>query len=131
MTPAAKRAALISVLIVEDVDEMREMLEQVIAAIPGFKVSGAARNGWEARLELGRRSPSVVLLDEVLPGESSVDLLAEIRQLGVPCVLMTGVENPTHGVPAGAWGRITKPDWDRLDEGRERLRVALMSALSG
>ena len=120
-----------SVLIVEDVDEMRGMLEQVVSGIPGFKVSGSARNGWEARLELDRRCPSVVLLDEVLPGESSVDLLASVRHLGVPCVLMTGVEDPTHAVPAGAWGRITKPDWDRLNEGRERIRLALLAALSG
>lgn len=130
MNPTS-RSALKSVLIVEDVDEMREMLEQVIASVPGFRVSGSARNGWEARLELDRRCPSVVLLDEVLPGESSVDLLAEIRQLGVPCVLMTGVEHPMHSVPMGAWGRITKPDWGQLDEGRERLRLALLAALSG
>jgi DNA-binding response OmpR family regulator len=127
MSPAGKT----SVLIVEDVDEMRLLLEQVVSEMEGFRVSGTARNGWEARQELDRRCPGLVLLDEILPGESSVDLLTEIRSLGVPCLLMTGVENPTHSVPPGAAGRIAKPGWDDLEADRERLRLALLAALSG
>jgi two-component system response regulator CitB len=123
--------ATVRVLIVEDVDEMRLMIEQAITGMPGFKISGSARNVWDARVELGRRKPDIVLLDEILPGESSVDLLAEIRALGVPCLLMTGVENPNHPIPEGAAGRFVKPSWDRFDEDTELLRQALTLALSG
>jgi two-component system response regulator CitB len=120
-----------SVLIVEDVDEMLVLLEQVVAGIAGLKVSGRAKNVWEARLELGRRKPDLLLLDEVLPGESSVDLLAEAVDAGVVVLLITGVEDPTHPLPAGAAGRITKPDWDRLDADQERIKKAIFAALSG
>ena len=119
-----------SILIVEDVDEMRGLLEQVVAGIEGLKVSGLAKNVWEARLELGRRKPDLLLLDEVLPGESSVDLLAEAVEEGVRVLLITGVEDPKHPVAPGAAGRVTKPDWDRLDEDRERLKKAIFAALS-
>ena len=124
MSPAA-----LSVLVVEDVDEMREMIGQLISGMEGFKLSGLARNGWEARLELGRRQPSLVLLDEVLPGESSADLLTEIVALGVPCLLMTGVMNPTHAILAEAAGRVIKPSWETLEDDQERLRNELLQAL--
>jgi hypothetical protein len=68
-------------------------------------------------------------LDEILPGESSADLLTEALELGVPVLLMTGVENPQHPIPPGAAGRITKLSWDRIAEDTEALRQALLSAL--
>jgi response regulator of citrate/malate metabolism len=116
-------------LIVEDVDTMRSLLEQVVSAIPGFRVTGKARNVWEARLELTRRRPHLVLLDEILPGESSLDLLAEIRGQGIPVLLLTGLENPTHPLPEGASGRLVKPSWDDWQSDQERFRVAIEAAL--
>ena len=49
-----------------------------MTGIPECRVSGTAQvRDWEARLELTRRRPALVLLDEILPGESSVDFLGE------------------------------------------------------
>src|SRR3989338_5192717 len=61
------------ILIVEDVDEMRHLLADAIRGVDGFEVSGTAANTWEARIEVDRRRPDLVLLDEVLPGGSGVD----------------------------------------------------------
>ena len=101
------------ILIVEDVETMRSLLEEMISGIPGCRVSGTAANVWDARIELGRRRPALVLLDEILPGESSVDLLAEIQALEVPVLLITGIENPSHaclpGLPAGSPNRTGIP----------------------
>jgi response regulator of citrate/malate metabolism len=129
--PESASTPVRTVLIVEDVDEMRALLEQLVGGTADFRVSGAARNAWEARLELGRRKPELVLLDEVLPGESSVDLLAEIRALGLPVILITGVEDAGHGIPAGAWGRLAKPTWETLEADRIRFQAAMIAALSG
>jgi response regulator of citrate/malate metabolism len=111
-----------SVLIVEDVDEMRGLLEYVLQGIPEISLSGAAKNGFEARLELSRRKPTLVLLDEVLPGESSLDLLNEFKSNEVKVVLMTSLENPSKVLPAGVIGRMAKPGWKSIEEDRLRIQ---------
>ena len=118
------------ILIVEDVEEMREMLRTFIEGLPGMKVSGLAQNGWEARLEIERRRPDLVLLDEILPGESSGDLLAELQAQGGAVLLMTGVEHPSHGIPEGARGRVSKPDGRSLTEAGPRFEAAIRAALN-
>lgn len=118
-----------SVLVVEDVDEMRLLMEELINGMSQFKVSGSCANSIEARLEITRRRPSLVLLDEILPGESSTDLLQELVADGIPVVLISGVESPTHPLPAGAKLRIAKPGWKSLDEERPRIEAQLLSAL--
>jgi chemotaxis response regulator CheB len=119
-----------SILIVEDVDVMRQLLADMIAGISGLTVSGVAGNGWEARLELTRRRPDLVLLDEILPGESAADLLAEFHSTGIPVLLLTSIEKPTHELPPQAAGRIVKPSFDTLDVDRARFSSAIFSHLS-
>ena len=113
------------VLIIEDVPEMLDLLRQVVTGLPGFQVSGLARDCAEARLELSRRRPDLVLLDEILPGESSLDLLREILEGSIPVLLMTGIENPKHPLPAGVTRRLLKPDWRSLVEDQSRFSQAM------
>lgn len=122
-------SALSPVLIIEDVHSMRELLAQVVSGIEGLKLSGQAKNVWEARLELSRRRPALVLLDEILPGESSVDLLIEMHAQSIPVLLLTGIEDPSHPIPEGALGRLVKPTWESLAADQERFRLAIFSAL--
>lgn len=119
--------ARITVMIVEDVPEMRLMIESLINGMKSFRVSGSCGNGAEARLELTRRRPSLVLLDEILPGESSLDLLNDLVAEEIPVVVMTGVENPVHELPAGARFRIAKPGWDSPAEALARIEAQLLS----
>ena len=113
------------ILIVEDVDEMRELLKQAVTMGTQMVVSGTARNSWEARLELDRRRPDLVLLDEILPGESSLDLLKELKTQGIPVLLVTGMENPSHPIPPGAIGRLIKPSWASLSEAAKSIEEAI------
>ena len=115
------------ILIVEDVASMRQLLEHVISSISGMKVSGSAKNTFEARLELTRRRPDLVLLDEILPGESSVELLGELKE--IPVLLLTGIENPTHPFPLGAIGRLFKPSFETIEQDRNRFEAAIHEAL--
>jgi DNA-binding NtrC family response regulator len=112
-----------SILILDDVLEMREMLETLINGFEGYKISASCGNCAEVRLELTRRRPSLVLLDEVLPGESSLDLLSELVAEGIPVVMMTGMEKATHEMPPGAALRITKPDWKTLEKEGKKLEA--------
>ena len=118
----------VQILIVEDVESMRSFLEVFLGAIADVKVSGVAKNTWEARIALTRQRPDLVLLDEILPGESSLDLLKEINAHGIPVLLMTGLERPTHPLPDGACARLSKPAWDSVDEDRERFKKAILKA---
>lgn len=119
----------IRVLIIEDVDAMRALLEWVLKDEPGIEISGLARNGAEARLELGRHKPDLVLLDEILPGESSLDLLELIKAQDIPVLLITGMERAAHPLPPGALGRLEKPDWDTLNKDQARFRTAILQAV--
>jgi two-component system, OmpR family, phosphate regulon response regulator OmpR len=119
-----------TILIVEDVDTMRSLLAHLVNGIPGVTVSGLARNTAEARLEVSRRRPDLVLLDEILPGESGLDLLEDLDREGIPVILLTGVEHPDHRVPAQAAMRLTKPDWNEIEAGRARFAAAIANALS-
>ena len=115
----------------EDVDEMRELLRQAVIMGSEMVVSGTARNSWEARLEIDRRRPDLVLLDEVLPGESSLDLLKDLKTQGIPVLLVTGMENPSHPIPAGAIGRLFKPSWASLSEAAKSIGEAIRKASVG
>ena len=118
-----------SVLIVEDVDEMRLLLEQVIAGSRKLRISGLAKNGFEARLEVARRRPDLVLLDEILPGESSFDLLHDLKEQGVPVILITGLEEPSPDVPPEALGRLKKPSWNSMAQDLGRIEGFILNRL--
>ena len=119
----------ISVMIVEDVDEMRSMCENLLQGADGIRVTSTAASAAEARLLLSRKRPEVVLLDEILPGESSVDLLLECVAGGIVVILMTGVANPTHAIPPEAFSRIAKPGWKSLEEDKKRISAEIHKAI--
>lgn len=103
------------ILIVEDVVEMQIFLESILAASGEFDVVGLAGNGGEARVIFERKLPEWVLLDELLPGESSFDLLKEFRTRGARVILMSGLGSDSAAgrlIPHDAVTRISKPEWD-------------------
>lgn len=118
-----------AILVIDDVEEMAHLLREMLQGIPGVRVTGVAHNGWEARLEVSRRRPDLILLDEVLPGESSLDLLAEFQRDGIPVLLVTGIGSPTHALPEGVAGRLTKPGWRSLDGDRARFQEAILATI--
>lgn len=125
MTLSSSLVRPVSILIVEDVAEMRTLLEALLQKMEGVKVSGLAKNGAEARLEMLRRRPDLLFLDEVLPGESSLDLLKESSLQGIPVVLITSLSNSDHGLPSEAIGRIEKPSWKTFEEDLARIHQFL------
>lgn len=99
------------ILIVEDVDEMRVFLKEALSRI-GHHVEEATTTA-EARNRIARNRPELILLDELLPGESGLDLLPEL--IGVRVLLISGFEGP-RALPNGVIGRLIKKEWRKDDE---------------
>src|SRR5258706_7922079 len=104
--------AAAQLLLVEDDNAMREMLESLFRQ-EGYVVSEAASAS--AALELVRTTDfDVVLSDIKMPGKSGLELVGELRQLrpDMPVVLMTAfgsIDTAVDAMRAGAFGYTTKP----------------------
>lgn len=120
----------LSVLIIEDVEEMREVLAEVIGSLAFIGKVKKAANTWEARLELDRHRPDFVLLDEVLPGENALDFAELLHSESIPTLLITGMSNRTTPLPEGVLGRIQKPHLNLRPADRDRLAQALLDLLT-
>jgi DNA-binding response OmpR family regulator len=80
------------VLVVEDDDEVRRLIE-VTMRMQEWDVVGA-RDGLEGLVKLEFRSPSVVILDVMMPNVSGDRMLSQMRSderlQSVPVVIVTG-----------------------------------------
>jgi DNA-binding NarL/FixJ family response regulator len=69
----------ISTLIVDDQDDIRFLVSTIIEdANDGLTVCGEAADGAEALEFLERDRPSIIVLDEMMPGMSGLETAAEI-----------------------------------------------------
>ena len=104
--------AAAQLLLVEDDNAMREMLESLFRQ-EGYVVSEASSAS--AALELARQTDfDVVLSDIKMPGKSGLELVGELRELrpDTPVVLMTAfgsIDTAVDAMRAGAFGYTTKP----------------------
>jgi DNA-binding NarL/FixJ family response regulator len=71
----------ISVLICDDVEQMRRLLALVVETRSGLHVVGEAANGAQAITEAGRLQPDVILLDLSMPILTGFDALPEIKRV--------------------------------------------------
>jgi len=100
------------ILLVEDRDSLRRMLERALAA-EGYAVRAEA-NGEAAVERLGAEPFDLVLTDLMLPGLSGIDVLAASRraQPATPVVVLTGygtVATAVEAMKLGALDFLEKP----------------------
>src|SRR5262245_2304215 len=111
-TPRGDGMAAAQLLLVEDDNAMRQMLESLFRQ-EGYVVSEAASAS--AALELARETDfDVVLSDIKMPGKSGLELVGALRELrpDTPIVLMTAfgsIDTAVDAMRAGAFGYTTKP----------------------
>jgi CheY-like chemotaxis protein len=115
------------VLVVEDHNDSREMLEEFLTE-EGFTVETAV-NGLQAleRLRRGPR-PDVVLLDLMMPVMTGWDLMARVEEepalWGLPVIVVSGAGS-TRPVPRGIIASIPKPlDLNLLMDTLARMRMS-------
>ncbi len=90
-------AAALSVMLVDDEDDSRELVGELLRLSGGFQVS-TFENAEDAFGSLDRSIPHVVVTDVRLPGIDGYELAArlkkDVRTKHVPIVAMTGVATP-------------------------------------
>jgi CheY-like chemotaxis protein len=103
---AAPAPAPLSILLVEDNTDMREMTTEVLTVL-GYEADAAA-SGEEALAMLAKRVPQVLITDIGLPGISGYELADRARALGVRAVLFASGYGASRDLPAGSFW-LTKP----------------------
>ena len=106
----------VSVLVVDDSEDLRELLTMLIDRhAPSWQVVGTATHGREAVSAAVETRPDVVLLDVAMPVMDGMQALPLIRE-AVPTavvVMLSGYPVATAGPPAikaGAHGYLEKAD---------------------
>ena len=121
---------MITVLIADDHDIVREGLKQIVSETGDIVIGGEARTGGEA-LELARRGKwDVVVLDLNLPDRPGLDVLAQMKSMApaLPVLILTmhqHVSYASRALKAGAAGFISK------DTAREHLVMAIRRIARG
>lgn len=121
---------VISVVIVDDQDLVREGLRMLLQAEPDLRVTGEAGDGREALAEVRRVDPDVVLMDVRMPGMDGIEATAELVLGGCRArVLMLTTfdldEYVYRAMKAGASGFLLK------DASRNQLAEAVRTVYKG
>ena len=119
-----------SVLLVEDDDATRAHLAKEIAAHPELRLVGAAASCREARMQLAKSEPEVMLVDLGLPDGSGADLIRELsaRRARTQSMVITVFGDENHvvaAIEAGATGYLLK------DASSDRIGSAILELLGG
>jgi DNA-binding NarL/FixJ family response regulator len=121
---------VISVLIVDDQDLVREGLRMLLEAEPDMSVAGEAGNGGQALAQARRLDPDVILMDVRMPEMNGIEATTRLVQSGSRArILMLTTFNLDeyvyHALKAGASGFLLK------DTNREQLTSAVRAASAG
>lgn len=105
---------LIDLILVEDDPMVMEVNEGFIKRIGGFRICGKARTGKKALEIIRDLRPRLVILDIYLPDLNGIQILKEIRQLGIPTdiILITAAQDVATvqaGLRFGVVDYIIKP----------------------
>jgi two-component system phosphate regulon response regulator OmpR len=104
-------ADLPHILAIDDDDRLRELLQKFLSK-NGFRVS-VARDAPDARAKLAALEFDLMILDLMMPGESGLNLAANIRKTNpIPILMLTAMadsEDRIVGLENGADDYLTKP----------------------
>lgn len=115
-------------LIVDDEALARRGLKHRLAGIPGIQVAGEARNATEALKQIRALKPDVVFLDIQMPGRSGFEVLAELDESELPCVIFVTAydEYAVRAFDVNAIDYLLKPvEEERLQAAIDRVRDQL------
>ena len=123
-------SAPISVFLVDDVPELRELIKFGMEEDPGFKIVGEAGDGRSALEGIAETQPAAVLLDLSIPDMNGLEAIPEIRRgdPDVAIIVLSGFSADRMGGPAlerGADGYMEKGT--PMQELRDATRLAVES----
>ena len=121
---------MISVLIVDDQDLVREGLRMLLEAEPDLAVTGEAADGGQALAQTRLLDPDVILMDVRMPRMNGIEATRRLAEAGSRArILMLTTFNLDeyvyHALKAGASGFLLK------DASREQLAGAVRAVAAG
>ena len=75
-----KHGKQVRVLVADEHGEIREAVREYLNSLPGVRVVGEARNGFEAIAQVERLKPDIVLMDVGLPKLNSIEATRIIKR---------------------------------------------------
>ena len=97
------------ILVADDDLELRAGVCDLLGG-PGFEIVEAGRG--DDALEIVRRGPlDLAVLDYEMPGLTGIDILKVVKSelLGIPCILLSGLDIASMAMNAGARAVFRKP----------------------
>jgi DNA-binding NarL/FixJ family response regulator len=121
---------MITVLIADDHDIVREGVKQIVSETNDISIGGEARTAAETLEQIRRRKWDVVILDLNLPDRPGLDVLPMIREIAphTPVLILTMHQHASYAaraLKAGATGYVSK------DSAREHLIAAIRRLARG
>lgn len=97
----------------EDNNDLRHVLEQIVSIAKGFAMVGSCINGEEALAKIPALSPQIVMMDINLGGISGIDCVRILKEqhpeiLFMMCTVLEEDEKIFEALKAGASGYILK-----------------------
>ena len=120
------RTEIRRVVVVDDSDGFRSLLQWFLGSLPEVEIVGEARDGLDAIAQVERTKPDLVLMDVCMPGLDGLQTTRKLRTVGEPAriVLLTA-----YGDTIPRWLAEEVGADDVLDKSNlgERLREAIVS----
>lgn len=103
----------ISVAIVEDNNDIRNALEQIIGMADGYTLAGSCVNGEDALIKIPQLKPRIVLMDINLGGINGIEVVRQLKEklpdiLFMMCTIYEEDEKIFEALNAGASGYVLK-----------------------
>lgn len=120
---------MIRTLVVDDDFRVAHIHAERVARVPGFECVGEAYTAGQAREEIERLRPDLLLLDVYLPDESGISLMKWLHTIDEPpdCILITAardLETVRSAMRGGAYYYLVKPfGFDQFARELEAYRV--------
>jgi DNA-binding NarL/FixJ family response regulator len=104
---------MITLVIVEDLDEVREGLQDVLGLHEDFQVQATYKTAEDARADIPSVKPDIVIMDINLPGMSGIECIRQVKDKcpDTQFMMFTVYENDEHvfeALKAGALGYLLK-----------------------
>jgi len=122
------KSNLISILIVDDHEVVRNGIRSYLETIKDFDVVGEAESGEKAIKLVSELIPDIVLLDLIMPGMDGVETTRQIKKISprTQVVVLTSYHEDVHIFPALKAGAIS---YILKDMKMEKLADALLRAI--
>jgi two-component system, chemotaxis family, protein-glutamate methylesterase/glutaminase len=126
----------LKVLIVDDSTMYRRIVQDVLESFPNVEIVGTAQNGKIALAKVAMLKPDLLTLDIEMPEMDGLEVLEHLRKEVPDTIAIVFSAYTTEGaritlraLELGAFDFISKPSAGKLEENRDRFKLAITPML--